>query len=329
MSQLNTAFITGAGGFIGKVLVRQLIKEGVGVVALVMPQEPIPSEWEGHVRTVIGDVRNLKAVGDEVGPVDAIFHLAAIVSDWGGQQEHVDITVHGTEQAIELALGWDAHFVVTTSVCAYASSLSQSGLNEETALGVPSSAYEFCKQEQERVTHEGVARGLKATIVRPANVFGVGSQHWVTSLVGMMRDGSPCLLGDGSKNAGLVHVKNLVTMLIAAARSDCTKGEIFVASDGFGVTWKNYLECLSDVAGTPKPKSIPVFVAYTLAVVLEWWGSLIKKKERPLMTRHSYRLMASPNDFHPAKAKELLGYQPVISFDEAIEELAESFKEKS
>jgi nucleoside-diphosphate-sugar epimerase len=43
MSQLNTAFITGAGGFIGKVLVRQLIKEGVGVVALVMPHEPIPS----------------------------------------------------------------------------------------------------------------------------------------------------------------------------------------------------------------------------------------------------------------------------------------------
>jgi nucleoside-diphosphate-sugar epimerase len=72
MSKLNSAFISGAGGFIGKVLVRQLIDEGVSVLALVMPQEPVPADWEGHVRTVVGDVRTLSTLADEIGPVNVI-----------------------------------------------------------------------------------------------------------------------------------------------------------------------------------------------------------------------------------------------------------------
>jgi nucleoside-diphosphate-sugar epimerase len=211
---------------------------------------------------------------------------------------------------------------VTTSICAYASELLHSGLTEESPVGKPSSAYEFCKQEQERVTHEGVARGLKATIIRPANVFGVGGHHWVNMMVDMMREGKPCLIGDGSNNAGLVHVKNLVSMLIAAARSDSTKGDVFLAADGYGVTWSNYLHCLADIAGAPEPKNVPAPLARVLAPVLEWTGHALKQKNRPLMTRQSYRLMGGPNDFSPAKARKLLGYQPAISFDEAMDELA-------
>ena len=190
MSRLQSAFVTGAGGFIGRHLVRQLLAEQVAVVALMMPGEPVPAEWGDRVRIVVGDVRRLLELREQIGPVDAIFHLAAVVSDWGSTQSHVEVTVKGTEHAIELALGWDAHFVVTTSVCAFASALAKGRLSEGSPVGVPSSAYEFCKQEQERVTREGVARGLKGTIVRPANVFGVGSMPWVNSLVQVMREGT-------------------------------------------------------------------------------------------------------------------------------------------
>ncbi len=326
MSRLNTAFVTGAGGFIGKVLVRQLVNEGVTVVALVVPQESVPAEWEGKVRTVVGDVRNLLAVADEVGRVDAIFHLAAIVSDWGGQQEHVDITVKGTEQAIELALLWQAHFIVTTSVATFASKLGQGRLKEDSPVGKPSSAYEFCKQEQERVTLAGVARGLKATIVRPGNVFGVGGHHWVTMMVDMMREQKACQIGDGEFDAGLVHVSNLVSLLIAAARSDWTSGDIFLAADGFGVTWKTYLERLAAAAGTPGPKSVPVWLARILAPVLEWAGHVLKQKERPMMTRQAFRLTGGSNEFSTDKSKKLLGYTPVTSFEQAMQELAENFR---
>jgi len=324
VSTLTSAFVTGAGGFIGRHLVRQLLAEQVEVVALMMPGEPVPTEWGTRVRCVTGDVRTLSTLAAEIGRVDAIFHLAAVVSDWGAQQTHVDITVHGTEQAIDLALAWDAHFVVTTSVCAFASALAQGHLDEDSPVGVPASPYEFVKQEQERVTHEGVARGLKASIVRPANVFGVGS-IWVNSFLPMLREGKPCLMGSGDWDAGLVHVNNLVSILIAAARSDCTHAEVFIAADGFGVTWKTYMNRLAQVAGTPAPKGLPNWLASFLAPVLEWPGHRTGRKERPLITRQFFRLTGGPNQFSTDKARRLLGYQPQVSFEQAMQELAEHF----
>jgi nucleoside-diphosphate-sugar epimerase len=325
MSRLTSAFVTGAAGFIGRHLVRQLLAEDVQVVALVMPGEPTPAEWQSRVRTVVGDVRNLLAIGDQVGPVDAVFHLAAIVSDWGARQEHIDVTVRGTEQAIELALAWGAHFVVTSSICAYGSTLGTGRLDEDSPLGEPSSPYEFCKQEQERVTREGVARGLKATIVRPANVFGIGSGPWVDTLGDMMRQGKPCLLGSGDWDAGLVHVENLVALLIAAARSDCIRGDVFVAADGFGVTWRTYTARLAHVMGTPPPRSVPNLLGRALAPVLEWVAHARGQKERPLITRQSFRLMGVPNEFSVDKARRLLGYEPARTFEQAMRALAEHY----
>ena len=325
MSALNSAFITGAGGFIGRHLVRQLLAEQVSVVALMMPGEPVPAEWGTRVRCVTGDVRTLRSLRDDIGRVDVIFHLAAVVSDWGARQEHVEITVHGTEQAIELALEWKAHFVVTTSVCAFASALAKGRLDEDSPVGVPASPYEFVKQEQERVTREGVARGLKATIVRPANVYGLGS-IWVNSFLPMLREGKPCLMGSGDWDAGLVHVNNLVTVLISAARSDFTHGEIFLAADGFGITWKTYLNRLAEVAGLPAPKSVPNGLARVLAPTLEWLGHATRRKERPLVTRQFFRLTGGPNQFSTEKARQLLDYQPKVSFEQAMEELAGHFR---
>ena len=59
MSTMNSALVTGAGGFIGRHLVRRLLSENVTVVALMLPGEAVPDEWGDTVRTVTGDVRNL------------------------------------------------------------------------------------------------------------------------------------------------------------------------------------------------------------------------------------------------------------------------------
>ena len=326
MSKLNSAFITGAGGFIGRHLVRKLLQQAVEVTALMLPEEEVPAEWGEQVSIVIGDIRALKQATAALAPADCIFHLAAIVSDWGARQEHVDVTVGGTEQAIELALQWDAHFLVTTSVAAYASALAQGRLSESAELGKPSSHYEFCKQEQERVTLEAVQkRGLKATIVRPGNVFGVGSGPWMHTMLELINAGKPTLLGSGEWDAGLCHVNNLADLLILAARSDCTAGDIFNGADGFGVTWKTYLTRLAEVAGAPPPKSAPNWFVKIAAIAFETWANWRNQEERPMVTRLSYRLTGGPNVFDISAAKNRLGYQPAVNFEDAMAELAAHF----
>ena len=327
MTQVDSAFVTGAGGFIGRQLVRRLLDENVVVVALMMPGEAEPEDWAGRVRIVRGDIRSLDELTGLIGPMDVVFHLAAMVGDWGARKTHVDITVGGTEKAIALALTNDAHFVVTSSVCAYGSALAKGALSEEDALGTPASPYEFCKQEQERLTRTAVeTNALKATIIRPANVFGVGSAPWVDGLLAGIREGKPCLLGSGRWDAGLVHVNNVVAILMAAARSDYTSGEVFIAADGFGVTWETYARRLARAANAPEPKSFPNRVAKYAAPVLETFGRLLNRKERPLVTRTAFRLLGGPNQFSVKKARELLGYRPEVNFEQAMTELSEHFE---
>ena len=255
-----------------------------------------------------------------------IFHLAAVVSDWGTQDEHVATTVRGTEQAIELALEWDAHFIVTTSVCAYASNLASGDIPEDTPLGRPVSPYEFCKQEQERLTRHAVGvRGMRGTIIRPGNVYGVGSGPWVLGMVDILRSGKPALLGNGDWDAGLCHVNNLVDIIIAAARSEYVRGEAFNAADGFGVTWNTYLHRLAEVANAPPPARMPRWLAKWSAAPFEWYGKLTRSVDRPPITRQSYRLIGGPNNFVTDKARDLLDYRPSVTFEQAIAELASEY----
>ncbi len=326
MAAFDSAFVTGAGGFIGRHLVAALLAENVRVVALMLPGEPVPAEWGDAVRTVTGDVRRLRELEEDIGRVDVIFHLAAIVSDWGAQDEHVATTVGGTEQAIELALVWDAHFIVTTSVCAYASRLATGDISEKTPIGSVSSPYEFCKQEQERVTRKAVGiQRLKGTIVRPGNVYGVGSGPWVNTMLEMMRQGRPVMIGSGDWDAGLCHVHNLVALLLAIPGSGCTGGDIFNAADGFGVTWNTYLHRLAEAAGLEPPASVNRTLARCSGWPLEVLGRLAGRVERPAMTRQLYRLMGGPNRFAIDKAKQCLGYRPQFGFEEAMQELAGHF----
>lgn len=323
------AFVTGAGGFIGRHLVRTLLSRYVQVTALMFPGEVVPDEWGDEVKLVEGDIRNLNTLAETIGQFDVVFHLAAVVSDWGGLQEHIDITVTGTVHAIELTLKNNAHFIVTTSVCAYADALGKGSLTEDSPTGKATSNYEICKQEQERVTLEAVnQRRLKATIVRPGNVFGVGSHPWVNIPLQLIREGKPIIMGKGDWDAGLVHVDNVVHLMWLIANSNLTNGDIFLGSDGFGITWQHYWTQLAKVAGAPKPKAIPNILARVLAPVLEGFASLIKQKQRPLITRQAFRLTGGENKFSTKKSEELLLYKPQVSFEEAMSELELHFNSK-
>ncbi|MFV8782120.1 NAD-dependent epimerase/dehydratase family protein [Microbulbifer sp. SA54] len=327
---MENVFVTGAGGFIGRHLVAQLLAHGCNVTALMLPGEPVPENWGGRVRVVTGDVRQLEGLFEEIGEVDTIFHLAAVVSDWGSRQEHVDITVRGTEQAILLALRWDARFVVTTSIAAFASAMGAGKLNESTPRGIPASSYEFAKQQQEDVTLLAVREhGLHAVIIRPANVYGVGSV-WVNRFREFLAEKKPSLMGSGDWDAGLVHVHNLVRALVlAGTRDGVDNGDIFVISDGHGVTWKQYLNALSQTLSLPAPKSIPNVIARVLAPVLEFFGTLLGLKEAPPVTLLAYRLTGMESIFDATKAREKLGYHPSVTLEEAMQEIRQAYSQKN
>jgi len=232
--------VTGATGFIGRRLIARLISEGYRVHALALPDDPIPIEWAGS-RVVVRrtDVTRRGEVVDGLAGTHFVFHLAALVSDWGRPEDHARVTVGGTENVLAEAAARGERALLVSSIAAYGDRLSRALCDEDTDPGEPLGPYGASKLMQERIAGrlEG-ERGLRVTIVRPANVFGPGSGPWVDLLCKQLAAGAPTLVSGGDFVAALTYVDNVVDVMVRAAERIGAVGRIYNANDEHGVTWK-------------------------------------------------------------------------------------------
>jgi nucleoside-diphosphate-sugar epimerase len=315
--------VTGATGFIGRRLTGRLLTEGYAPHALVLPDDPIPIEWGDRVRIVHGDVTDRVDVMKAVEPAATVFHLAAVVGDWGSATLHRRVTVNGTEHVLAESARRNARAILVSSVVVYGHRIGSEVCDESLPFGRPLGAYSRSKQEQERIAMRLEAhRGLKVTIVRPTNVYGAGSRPWVDLPLEVMRARRPILVGDGRMCAGLTHVDNVIDVLLRAAATPAAVGRVYNANDDNGVTWLRYFTELAQLAGAPEPRSIPHAVAAVAAVGCEAGYRLFRIEERPPITREALNLVGSSFRVPIDRARAELGYEPRVSHAEALREIA-------
>ena len=342
--------VTGATGFIGRRLVHRLRQEDYKPRAFVLPHDPIPSDWNAlfarpdpaktsdsatsgapgeAVQVVRGDVTQRASVAAATRGARTVFHLAAMVGDWGRAEQHERVTVRGTEHVLCEAAHQEAHVILASSVVVYGNAIGTAVCDENRPFGTPLGPYSRSKQAQERLAqkYEG-SEGLKVTIVRPTNVFGPGSVPWVDQAVAELERGSPALIGGGRKCAGLTYVDNVVDVLIRAAERPATIGRIYNASDDNGVTWLRYFTELAEIVGAPSPKSIPHVVARLAAAPLETAYRLARRTGRPPITREALNLVGSHHRVPISRAQQELGYSPPVSYADGMKAVAAYLHDK-
>lgn len=322
MERGTTVAVTGATGFIGQRLVRRLLAEGLSVRALVLPAESVPSSWGGEVAVVRGDVTRSADVAAAVEGAAVVFHLAAVVGDWGDEADFRRITVLGTDNVCSAASDSGARVVLASSIVVYGDALARRRCDEDTPWGRALGPYSRSKQQQERSFLGAVARGsLDGVALRFANVYGAGSRPWVDSAVAELRRGSPTLLSGGDGDAGLCHVEHAVDALVAAARADHARGKAYNVADGWGVTWRRYFGDLALVSGAPAPRSLPRAAAVVAAHALEWTWRRLGRRERPAITLEALNLVGSDLSLPIERARRDLGFTPHVTYEEALAEI--------
>ncbi len=317
--------VTGATGFIGRRLVGRLLKDGYRVVALALPSDPTPIEWANTsvvVRRV--DVTKRGDVVDGLAGTQFVFHLAALVSDWGTAAEHERVTVRGTENVLTEAAVRGQRTLLVSSIAAYGDRLSRENCDEDTEPGAPLGPYSASKLAQETIARklEG-ERGLKVTIVRPANVFGPGSGPWVDELCRQLQAGNPTLVAGGNFAAGLVYVDNVVDVMVRASERIGAVGRTYNANDESGVTWERYVGELAKLIGSKPPRSVPRLVAMASAHLFEATYRLLHRKRRPSVTREALNLCRGALRIPVDRARRELGYEPLVSFEQGMVAVAE------
>jgi nucleoside-diphosphate-sugar epimerase len=324
---VSAALVTGASGFIGRHLVAQLGGRE-RVRALVLPDEQVEL---GGAEIARGDVTRPDSLDDAMRGVRTVYHLAAVVGDWGPDALFQRINVDGTRNVLTAAARAGVErVVVVSSLVVYGSQLMSEVCDEERPREQGCGPYSRSKVAQEQIALDfDRFRRVPVTVVRPGNVVGPGSKNWVDMPAALLRAGRGLLVAGGDGDAAFTWVDNLVDLIILAGRAPMAAGRIYNANDGCGVTWRRYFTDLAEAAGGRPPRmSVPARVALGAAAAMEVAWRAARRDRRPLLTREAVTLLASRHPVPIVRAACELHFEPRVEYGEALERLARYLRDQ-
>ena len=321
MNGRMTILVTGASGFIGRALVARLVGLRHRVRALVLPGEAVRLAAE----VARGDVTRPETLDPAMRKVHLVYHLAAVVGDWGPEQRYRAVNVDGTRNVLAAAAAAGVErVVVASSLVVYGSQLGREICDEDLPREHGCGPYSRSKRAQEELALDFHRFGrVPVTVVRPGNVYGPGSSNWVDMPVALLRARRLPLIDGGEGDASLSWIDNLVDFLVLAGREPAATGRVYNANDGSGVTWARYFSELARAAGARPPRvSLPSRAAMAAAVAMEAAWRVARRSSRPLFTREAITLLASRHPVPVSRAARELGFVPPIEFGETMDRLA-------
>ncbi len=141
----------------------------------------------------------------------------------------------------------------------------------------------------------------------------------------LIRSGSMFVIGDGSGNAGLVHVENLVDALMRIATSEASIGGIYNVCDGMDVSWRRYMDDLAEILGVAPPPSVPAEPLFAAARANEDPAAGVGPRKEGVPPLELLNLVGSDNRFDTQRIREL-GWSPRVSYEQALAEIATHLK---
>jgi len=322
--------VTGAAGFIGRRLCARLLGTGRAVRGLALPGEDV-SGLDPAVEVVRGDITDRDSMLSATRGAQRVYHLAAVVGDWGPDELFERVNVGGTRNVLDAAVTAGADRVVlASSIVVYGSGLRGAVCDEqETPRERGVGPYSRTKRAQEEIALDYHQFGrVEVSIVRPGNVYGPESGLWVHELVRQLRAGMVPLIDDGNGNACMAYVDNVVEVLALAGEVPGAAGNIYNANDGSGVSWRRYLSDLAAAAGAAPPRvHLPGPLAAATGLAMETVWRAIGASQRPLMTAEAAMLLRSRADVSIERARRDLGFEPPVPYDEAMRRVAARLSE--
>ena len=300
--------VTGATGFVGGIVTRELLCAGHDVRVIVRPEADLRQIQGLPVEICHGDVRDLDSVRRATGGCTHVYHVAALYKLWVRQSREIyDSNVIGTENVLKAAQECDVEKIV------YTSSVATLGVpgdgrpgNEDTPVSLADMVgdYKRSKFLAEQVAVRYARAGLPVIIVNPSTPVGVGDLKPTPTgkmIVDFLNGNMPAYVDTG---LNLVDVEDVARGHLLAAASGQV-GEKYILGHE-NLTLQEILTLLAELTGRPAPQwKIPYALALGVAYADAALARLIPGRE-PFIPPVGVKLSRKKMFFDSSKAVRVL-----------------------
>ena len=311
----ETYVITGAAGFIGSHIAERLLRDGqrVRVIDNLLTGKRERLDYlkslDGDLSITIGSITDLDKLQRVMRGVDYALHQAALPSVPRSIADPLETHHHcvsGTVNVLVAARDNDVKRVVyAASSSAYGDQAGDSKV--ESLSPAPISPYGAAKLAGEyyaaAFTH---SYGLETVSLRYFNVFGARQDPTSTYaavipkfITAMLRGDRPIIFGDGQQSRDFTYIDNVAQGNLLACKAPKAVGETLNLAAGGRIVLNDLVAQLNAILGSDLT---PIYAA-----------------ERPGDILHSQADIS--------KARALLGFEPVVSFEEGLRRTVDWYRE--
>ena len=304
----RSAFVTGAAGFVGLNLVRELLAQGWRVTAMLRDSSPREDLSGLDLELRAGDITDSASLAAAMPRgVDCVFHVAASTNTWSRHNaQQTLVNVDGTRNVVEAAIASGAARLVHTS--SFSVWGFQDGVLDETRPWRERDGwinYIRSKRLGEQIVKQAAREGrIDAKICNPAHILGPGDRRNWARVIRLVDAGT--LPGVPPGGGAFADVREVARAHIVAAERG-RSGENYLLG-GEDMDFPELVATVGDILGKPTPaRPTPAWLLRCSARLSAARAALTGKQ--PDLTPEAVAMMTHHVRCDSSKAQHELGYR--------------------
>ena len=338
----QTAFITGGSGYVGRNMIRYLIKKGWKVNALARSKKSALTVESLGAKSVFGDLFNIKAMSKGMKGCIVCFHCAAFVDTWAVFNDAMKINRDGTLNVIAACRDCKTikKFIhVSTEQVLQTKNKPLININETTSYPLNVfGLYGKTKKEAEIVALKAnISCKFEVISIRPRLIWGGDDTTILPNIITKCKYGLFPWIDGGNYKTSTVHINNVCEAMYLCYLKG-KGGEIYFITDGNNniVKWREFWSDMLFCCGVrppPSNKIVSYKFIFNIAGILEYLFCCCKyckccninKYIQPMVTQNEVEVGGKETTVDDTKIRKELGFKNVISRKQGFIQLAKQY----